>query len=150
MIPGLNNPQTIGSSPFTGGGKGVKAMLGRDAQYADGAAGSSAGAVNARAGFLPTMNREHRVGEVPVNRSGAYSPGRYSTLENAGAVVMAGGKGQSDFGSYSKMNPNQPARDQGGPSYSPMGRRQMSEGPRGSSLGASLSLGNGYASRLAD
>ena len=31
MIPGIHNPQTIGSSPFTGGGKGVKAMLGRDA-----------------------------------------------------------------------------------------------------------------------
>lgn len=91
MIPGLNNPQTVGSSPFRGGGKGVKAMLGRDAQYSDGAAGSTAESVNARAGFLPSMNREHKVNEIPVNRSGAYSPGRYSTLEGAGAAVMAGG-----------------------------------------------------------
>jgi hypothetical protein len=79
-------------------------MLGRDAQYADGAAGSSAGTVNARAGLLPTMNREHKVNEVPVNRSGAYSPGRYSTLEGAGAAVLASGNPQNEYGGYSKLN----------------------------------------------
>ena len=80
-------------------------MLGRDAQYADGAAGASAGSVNARAGFLASMNREHQVNEVPVNRSAAYSPARYSTLESAGAVVMAGGAGNN----ISKVNLNKPA-----------------------------------------
>jgi len=56
MVPGINNPQTIGSSPLKRGGK-MDLVLPRDEVYAvGGGAGQVSTKVNERT-FLPAMNR---------------------------------------------------------------------------------------------